>query len=45
MLFDGLFVPKEDPDGTVVWANPAGTFSSSQECSRVEMTAHLSTLS
>jgi len=25
MLFDGMFVPTEDADGTVVWANPAGT--------------------
>lgn len=24
MLFDGMYVPKQAPDGTVVWANPAG---------------------
>lgn len=24
MLFDGMFVPTEQPDGSFVWANPAG---------------------
>jgi hypothetical protein len=23
MLFDGMFVPEERSDGTIVWANPA----------------------
>ena len=28
MLFDGMYVPKQAPDGTVVWANPAGKLTS-----------------
>lgn len=26
MLFDGMFVPEEQPDGSFVWENPTGMF-------------------
>ena len=29
MLFDGMFVPKKQEDGSLLWANPAGTHSNS----------------
>lgn len=28
MLFDGMFVPEERDDGTIVWANPASMYLS-----------------
>jgi hypothetical protein len=28
MLFDGMFVPDIEEDGTVVWWNPAGLYPS-----------------
>lgn len=29
MLIDGLFVPKEQPDGSLMWINPASTYPNS----------------
>jgi hypothetical protein len=32
MLVDGLFVPKEQPDGSFVWTNPASKWLSTVTC-------------
>jgi hypothetical protein len=35
MLFDGMFVPEAQDDGSFVWENPAG--KSSYDCSRCHL--------